>query len=925
MATPTLPRPGVKVFTEFRTVSPTLIVPQMPACIIGVAKEIVEAVQDDGSLNGDALLALPARVEFPYVASAYTGLGTQTLLISVNNGATETLTFPGTNPTPAQVKSYIDGLEITGLTVDIEEKASTSRIVLRTNTTGDFASIAIMSGTSLTTLDLPGGGHKYVGRGGYNNYYAASVGLPSYPDPRENLDELDIDYSAVRVFASAGGDTFVELKTDESFLRGATASVAVFDDGDGDNLSPYLTFTGQNFSTAAAAATVTGTVDLTTITYGGGGPFAANLTLIMSLDGGPAQTLTLGSSLANAAAIVSAINALWEVPSGSAVASLNGGNQLVLTSQNSNGGRESSIRIFSESTALATLGLTAALTEGSPQPPAVGDEVFVNGTSVGLITEVAPAGVVTRLRMDTEQLLTFTGVNFTIRAKGLSGTQSSTRPSSEVYVDPQSGEITVKAGLFRDPAGVLTAATGYGLYVGYTALRRDISAANENATLLRIGSLTDLEDQLSPINAENPLGLGMYFAMLNSTGLETLGIGVSEASDDEPFGTLTAWAEAFEFVESKDVYAIAPLTHAMTVADLADAHVTAMSDPEAALERVVFFNPERPTRTANTLVASGTAGNSVGGVSTFDTGIANLPALLAAAGFPASPLDIDDRVVLKLNDDTNNYLITAFSGSVVTVNTAALAAGSDEDNEDGFYYDGGSPAFADPLVDVTFSVFVRGEPLATLTDEAIAYAAIPQGYENRRMIFTTPDKAKATIDGLEQIIEGFYVCAALAGKTAAKLPQDPLTEIGIRGFTGLVGATDRYGEIQYRIMDGGGLWSMYQEAAGQPIKTRHQLTSDMSSIEKREFSILTALDFGAKFIRASLRNFVGRFNLTTNVQDAISVNMEALSSFLVSQGVFKSFRVTRMEQSSDSPDRLLLDCAVGVWYPLNEIYVTMVV
>lgn len=922
MATPTLPRPGVKVFTQFRTTTPNLIIPQMPACIIGVAKEVVEGVLNDGSLNPSALIELPARIEFPYVTSAYTALGTQTLLISINNGPTRTLTFPGTNPLVAEVEAYIEGLGYTGLLVDVEVQGSLSRIVLRTSTTGDFASLAVMGGTALTTLDLPTA--KFVGRGGYNNRFAANIGLPSYPDPRDNLSELDIDYSTLRAFAATGGGSFVEISDTEAFLRGATAAVSVFDDGDGDNVSPYMTFAGQDFTTSAAAASVTGTANVVAAAYGGGGIFDPQLSLIMSLDGQPEQTLLLTTAIANTAALLAAINAVWETPSGAPVASLSG-NFLVLTSQNTLGGRESTIYINPNSTALTALGLTAALTEGAPPPPAVDDELWVDGLRIGLITEVAPAGVATRLRLDVENLLTFTGVNFSIRARNLDGVQTSTRPSADLVVDAVSGEIIVKAGLFRTPAGVPTTAAGFGLYIGYTAVRRDVSAAGTNANVLRIGGLTDLQSQLSPINPENPLGLGMYFAMLNSSGLETQGLGVSATSDDEPYGTLSAWAAAFEFVESKNVYAIAPLTHDMTVADLADAHVTAMSDPEAALERVVFFNPTRPTRQANTLVASGSLGNSTGGVSTFDTGIANLPALLAAAGFPAPPYDIDDRVVLKLDDDTNNYLVTSVTGSVVTVNAVALVAGTDEDNIDGFYYAGGAPAFPDPVIDRPFTVFVRGAELANLTEEAVAYAAIPQGYQNRRMVFTTPDRATATIDGLEQIIEGFYVCAALAGKTASKLPQDPLTEVGLRGFTGLLGATDRYGELQYKVMDGGGLWSLYQEAAGQAIKTRHQLTSDMSSLEKREFSILTALDFGAKFIRASLRNFVGRFNLTTNVQDAISVNMQGISSFLVANGVFRSFAVTGMSQSSDAPDRLLLDCAIGVWYPLNEIYVTLVV
>ena len=1038
MATPpTLPRPGVKVFTEFRTTTVTPIVPQMPACIIGIAKEVVEAVQNDGSLNPDTLIALPARVELPYVSTPfqYTGLGGLTLQLSVNNGPPQTITFPASpaNPTVEEAKAYIDSLDIPALLVDIDISGGQKRLVLRTSSTGAFASLAIVGGTSLTVLDLRSAGYKEVGRGGYNNYFDVNFGLANYPNPRNNLSELTIDYDTVRAFLATGGGKFVEISDTSTFLRGATAAGSVFDDGDGDNLSPYVQFASQVFADASASITgtvdwttldytlltgdfdtltldleidgspvtitfagpanaaaaaaqinaalvgigscvlngsnqpvissastgasstvevmgtgtinlttiglpagtfgagrqsrarVQGSVDLTTLTYGVGGTFDPALSLIMSVDGGPEQTLLLNSSLASAGDIVTAINDLWQVPSGAAVASLNDADELVLLSPNADGGEESVIRINSLSTALASLGLTAVRVAGNPYAPAVGDILYGDGIRLGVITEVTPAGVLSRLRMDTEFLLTKTWANFYIQAQGLAGPQTATRPSADLQVDADSGEILVKHEIFRSPAGVPSQAVDFGIYFAYTALRRDVSAAGSNSNLLRISSFTGLEDALSPVNPENPLALGLYFALLNSPGLETYGLGVSETSADEVFGTLDAWAQAFEFIESKDVYAIAPLTHAIEVATLASAHVTAMSDAEVGLERCVFFNPTRPTRTANTLVGSGSLGNSTGGVSTFDTGLANLPALMAAAGFPAPPYDIDDRVFLRMDNDTNNYLITSVTGSVVTVSTGALAAGTTENNTDGFYFDGAAPAFPDPIVDRPFAVYVRGTVVANLTEEAIAYAAIPQGFQNRRMIFVTPDAAKATIDGLEQQIDGFYVCAALAGKTAIKLPSDPLTEVAIAGFTGVVGATDRYGEIQYRIMDGGGLWGMYQEQAATPIKTRHQLTSDMSSIEKREFSILNALDFTAKFLRAGLRNFIGRFNITQNLQTSISTTLDGLGSFLTTQGVLRSFKVDRLVQDVNQPDVLLLDISVGVLYPCNEIKITLIV
>ena len=193
------------------------------------------------------------------------------------------------------------------------------------------------------------------------------------------------------------------------------------------------------------------------------------------------------------------------------------------------------------------------------------------------------------------------------------------------------------------------------------------------------------------------------------------------------------------------------------------------------------------------------------------------------------------------------------------------------------------------------------------------------------MIATAPAQAKSTIDGLETLIDGYYLSAALAGKVSAKAPQEPLTESSLVGFTGVVGSQDRYSEAQLKILSGSGLWVFYQEADGQPVRTRHQLTTDMRTVEKREFSITTALDFASKLLRSSLRNFIGRFNITTTVQDAITTTLEGLRNFLLKLSVFESFEINAIRQNADDPTRLEVDITVGVWYPLNYVVVTLVV
>lgn len=1034
MASPTIERPSVQVIQEFRTVSPTILVPTMPACVMGPCVQVVEAVQDDGSLNPEARIALPARIPFAFVSSPfeYAAIGTDALEVSVNNAAAEQVVFPtGPNLTVDQVADAINEEAIPGLLAVVETSGTQKRVVIYTTVTGENASLEIGAGTHADVIAAFGitRGYRNVGASGYNNYWALRLGKPDYPDPRDIIDEVTIDFDTVRLFINDGSGTVREALRTESFLDGATAAVTVQDDGDGDNLSPYLNFAGAVFHDKPAQ--LVGTVDWTTLTYPGDfgvltleiiingvtvvvtfanpadataaalaintalgvngtcvlngsnqpvitsaitgagssveigaagtineatiglavGSYAAgrpsraraqgitDLTAVvyasdvqgrvlrMSVDGEQFQQLVMPVTVVSAATLVSAINALW-----GNIASLNGANRLVLRSLATFGGRESEIRVdktASDATLLTAIGLTGvsapfqtvSVVYGNAFSPLVGDEVWVNGVRVGEITEV-PATPDNRLRLSAEQLLTYTGSSWMIVAKGLDNSAATaTRPSSDLRVDVTSGAVRTKHNLFRESNGTPTNVGPLATYLAYNALRKDVSPAGTDFNLLRFGTTTDLEAALAPLDTQNPLGLGMYFALLNAPGVEVTGLGVDETSDTEPEGSLASYVRAFEYLESKDVYGIAPLTHANAVGQVGQVHVDELSKPENGLERIVILNPSRPTRKADTLVASAATANVAGPpTNVVNTGIADLQAKLAALGKPGPTYVEADGVFLKFEDDENLYLIESVSGPNATVNDGPLSA-SNTLFKDG----GGSPLFTTAIVDRPVSVFILGGSLGSRTDEADAYAAIARGYLDRRVICTAPDTAKASIDGLETQLAGYYLAAALAGKMSAVSPSQPLTNETLAGFTGVIGSQDRYSEMQLKILSGGGLWVFYQEADGQPVKTRHQLTTDMTSIEKRETSITRALDFTAKFIRAGLKNFIGRFNITQNVQDAISIVIDGLAAFLIRQGVLKSFEVNAIRQSASAPDTLEIDVTVGVLYPLNYIKITLVI
>lgn len=924
-----LDRPGVEVITEFAATAPTILRPSLQACIVGPCKQVVEAVQDDGSLNTEALVATPARLVTPFVTDPfqYTGVGGTTLLLSVNNAPAESVDFVGTNLTPEQIVDQVRTAKIGGLSATVEVSGDQKRVVLETTANGDNTALSVGAATDAPLLTAFGFAPGYTARGqsGYNNQQAMHVQLRDYPDPRANQSDLKIDYDSVRVFVNPGSGSPREVLRTQGFLQGATSAVTVADDGDGDAVSPYFDFENADFQQAAAKASAEGTASIAGLNFA---TAVQNRVLKMSINGEPAQTLTFSNTVNDQAALLAAINGLW----GAGTAAVTG-DHLVLTPGEGFGGQESSIYIDKDASSaqlLTGLGLTGAsapfndvnTVRGQAHTPRVGDEVWVNGLRLGLIVEV-PTTPANRLRLDVERLLTYEGTTWYIVAKNLNNLAGTAdRPGSDLVVDENTGTLVIKPNLFYDTAGVATKAQGLLTYMAYDALRLDVtpkkSASDFN--LLRIGSLTDLEEELAPIDTQNPLALGMYFALLNAPGLEVTGCGVDETNENAPEGTPDAYARSLEYLESKEIYTIVPMTHSPDVGQLAAVHVTAMSEPINGLERTVILNPMRPTRRSNTLVASGARANVASPpTDTVQTGIANLQALLAVAGKPGPTFTEADGVFISFENDGNRYLLESVASGAVTVNNGPLVA-----NSDGFYLDNdGDPVFEELVVDRPFSIFVRGAVVTNRTEEAAAYGDLGRGYRNKRVIAVAPDTVKSTLDGLESAIPGYYAAAAIAGRKATKNPSQPLTEDALTGFTGLVGSQERYSEPQLRMMAGGGIWILYQDADGQPIRTRHQLTTDVSTLLTRESSITDALDYAAKTLRTTFRNFVGRFNVTTGLVEALNLVCDGVRDFLVTNTIFARFEVVQIQQDINNPDEINIIADVVTFKPLNKLRITL--
>ena len=1030
-----LSRPGVEVIQVFRATSPTIITPTLVPNVTGVCKQVVDVLVTDSAgdniLNSEALISLPGlatAIDAPGNPAKYTGLDALFVIFSVNGNPDITVTFAdptASGLTPATVVTQVlAALALAGVTAVTAETVGTKAWQLRTIGLGQFQTILVKASSSPAVLTAFGfgGGKTYAGIDSYQQYIVDIPAL-SFPDPRDNIAELGILDDSVRVFLATGngtglqeasrtsaflrngsvddparvtgsvdlttltypanvtgktieiehsdadgtetllytvlspasaaafvaeldgafaaigvdaiqvtGSNFLRFQTqtggsDESLtvLAGGTLlatvgitggatdtgeSISAIDDGNGDAVTPLIKLAGGittvDFTAAPTAASVTGSG-----TY----PLAANGTLILS-DGGQPQTISLTAGM-TVAQTFAAINAVMAPAAGGKITASNpGGSNLNLL--HSDTGTDSVIQIVG-GTSVVALGLVVGFTRGIACKPEPGDELWIDGLFFANIIERAPGGVVDVLKIDRQVGISLDiGAVYYIVAKNLTSPPASGRPRPELAMT-LNGSATIKQELLRDTTGARISSSA-SIYLSYEAVRRDVSPLASQPGILRFDDTTQLDAALSPISTSNPLALGLFFALLNAPGVQVTGLGVDAVTADSPFGTVEAFTRAAEFLESHEVYAIAPLTHDETVHQVFATHVTVMSEPENKGERIVLINPELPTVKRDTLVASGSGDRLTSTV--FDTKVTSLSALVLGAGIsPIGTIPVSAGLFLDIASDANRYSILSISGSQVTIRTS-FAAG---ENDDGFY----STDTLGILISEAFSVKVRGAALTnvdgTPDNQGIAETiqGLGQTYGNRRVWMVVPDQCGATLEGLEQLVDGFYMCAAIAGMVGQQPPQQSFTNFPMTGFTRVIGSNDRFSQRQINVMAAGGAYVVVQDTPGGPLISQFALTTDLTSVETRTDSVTKVVDFTAKFLRRGIRNFIGRFNITQGLLDTLSSVIHGLLGFLVENGVLIGADLNNITQDEDNPDTVLVEVRIDVPFPCNFIKLTI--
>lgn len=505
------------------------------------------------------------------------------------------------------------------------------------------------------------------------------------------------------------------------------------------------------------------------------------------------------------------------------------------------------------------------------------------------------------------------------------------RPLPDAYLDDAS-VLNIQSQIIRDLV------TGYPLdqqfntatlYIQFKALRLDVTAVAQVAGVLRLADVATLGAVLDPLTEDNPLGLAGFLMMINAPTFEIKLLGVDEITPAAPYGTGAAYARAASLLEAEEVYALAPLTQDEVVHGLWLTHVQVMSEPEQGGERIVFFNKAMPTRKNPAIALSGTQANSTATANQLLLDGNPAPGLIAAGINPALPIPETEEVYVEfeVEGQVRRYSVSSVSGALANFR---VVFSNPDTNLDGFY---STVTFDSTLVNASYSCKVRGDSLVipgsnpprldySLVAETVA--AANEGFHNRRGYSVFPDTIKTVIAGIEKSLPGFYACAAICGMVAAQPPQQGFTNFPMTGITGVVG-TEKFTKRQLNVMAGGGTYILIQDAIGGPVSSRHQLSTDLTSIETRELSITKVVDFTAKFLRLAVRKFIGVNNINDGLLDSLGTTVNAVLKFLEQSGVLNGSNLNNLAQDSVNKDTVLIDVTLDVPYPCNYIRLTLVV
>lgn len=414
-----------------------------------------------------------------------------------------------------------------------------------------------------------------------------------------------------------------------------------------------------------------------------------------------------------------------------------------------------------------------------------------------------------------------------------------------------------------------------------------------------IKSISDVSELVSyfPGNkgVDSVLAYALTKALANCNGTAVKFIAVADGSE-------TAWLSAIEKSrERADVYGFVPLTKDVAIQQLVSAHVNDLSSPEGGRWRVAWFSAEEQTESNIVSATNGTINDDP------STAIlAYTKVVCVGAGFVTKGVRAGDEVRTNFAPAVDGFE----SCSVFVVDRVI--------NNDELV------VLAGPTAAIT--VPQRIEIWRTLTaQDRTDDLVLSNAWASKRVRNVFPGEVEAA----EGSVDSMFLAAAYAGLRSGVAPHQGLTNVAIQGFTGVSRTRSFYTRSQLDQLANAGYFIVTQSFTTGDIYARKQITTDVTSVDTVEDSVVATDDAIAYAYLNTIAAYIGKTNVTDSNLSAIATDIEATTDFLRNRGftqklggLLVSATIKSLRRHSVYVDRLVVVMDVTRPAPLNnaELY-----
>jgi hypothetical protein len=112
--------------------------------------------------------------------------------------------------------------------------------------------------------------------------------------------------------------------------------------------------------------------------------------------------------------------------------------------------------------------------------------------------------------------------------------------------------------------------------------------------------------------------------------------------------------------------------------------------------------------------------------------------------------------------------------------------------------------------------------------------------------------------------------------------------------------------------------------AGTDIVVRHQLTTNMTTVQTRETSVIAVGDFCSKYLRTAVDPYIGKYNITSEVVSMVEASFKTACDTLKNKlKIINDYKNIKVYQDASNPDTLVVTLSVLPPYPCNYIDITL--